>query len=201
MKSHLTIIFLLIATISNAEEAKKIQPPILHEYFNVSPNGDATQCGNIGHHSAALGEWLPQIIVDTDNKTGGCMQSFSIEDPDEILGDMQITLSWTADKGGDPKQCGGPDSTIIPITKNGQTTSQPIFLDMDNRRGGCNQKFVIEKNKNYGLEVYMEPNGDASQCHGATLGSVAKLNSPITIGLDTDNKNGGCIVKYRLVKL
>ena len=75
--------------------------------------------------------------------------------------------------------------------------------DTDNRSGYCNLTFTVSGRSDIGLDVqfYPTPGGDAGQCRGFLPQGdfyTAFAGSPVTIGLDTDDRSGGCYLSLRL---
>lgn len=100
------------------------------------PDGDR-QCDFPGPRYIPVGpslHWSSPYRIDTDNRSGGCQQVFS------IYGryDVELDVAFWAD--GDAGQCGNAGfHTVTPYN------SVRIRLDMDNRPGGCRQMFRLRK--------------------------------------------------------
>ena len=58
-------------------------------------DGDITHCNGAGYGelSARLGDWLPEVRMDTDERPGGCIQQFAIVDPDNRPGACEQRFS------------------------------------------------------------------------------------------------------------
>lgn len=173
-----------------------------------TPNGNAGQCGEppTGQTQwAASPNWTYPITIDTDNRVGGCQLAFGVYDPSNTLSGVSMSYTWTATAGGDAGQCGNPGTYQMPIGPF-QTFGGVIIDDTDNRPGFCWLTFsVTDPSNTIGLDVefYPTPNADAGQCNGykpAPDYYTAFNGSPVTIGLDTDGRGGGCELSLRIEK-
>jgi hypothetical protein len=180
------------------------QPSIGVEWF-VTPGGNAGQCGNPTSASqwAVSPDWTSPIRIDTDQRTGGCELSFGIFDPSSVLTGLGVTYTWSVSPGGDANQCGNQGTFAMPVNTRFESFGSIIIDDTDNRAGWCNLTFTVSGNSNAGLDVqyYADPGGNAGQCHSALpQGSfyTAAAGAPVTIGLDTDSRTGGCWLSLRL---
>jgi hypothetical protein len=166
----------------------------------ISGGGDASQCGGkTGAFLTDLEKWSEPIIVDTDNRAGGCFFSMAIIDPANVLQDWGLTLAFSStDDGG---QCGGQGKFDIPIV---QSVSQAqsahkFFLDMDGKPGGCRMRFEV-KGEPLRLDTYVMGNhGPTSdgQCPNYGLQTVQPGKASDFV-LDTDRRPGGCIMQFNL---
>ena len=77
----------------------------------------------------AAPEWLNPIIVDTDDRVGGCVIEFQITGPQTARSPV-LDIRYTPD--GDPGQCPQAGDKVA-------TLGHPaaIIIDTDNRPGGC----------------------------------------------------------------
>ena len=101
------------------------------------------QCENTGLKTIPIHQnWADAIEkmsdaykIDTDSRHGGCRQAFILH------GRTDIALDIIFDRDGELSQCG--------MTQGQQTVTvvHPVilFLDMDNRPGGCRQSFRLRK--------------------------------------------------------
>ncbi len=159
------------------------------------------QCGsNPGLLTANFNTWTPNIRIDTDDRPGGCQQSFAIRDPTGAL--MGATLKVTFEPDGEPAQCGQPGDHLVPITSGGTDFSSFYTIDTDNRSGGCTDTFSLEGVNDVVLDVDFEPDPDAadagaSQCGNPGIHTVS-AGLPVTIRLNTDTLPGGCYERFRL---
>jgi hypothetical protein len=165
------------------------------------PDGDPGQCTGPQSQWAVSPDWTTPIRFDTDSRTGGCDFAFGLYDPSSTLTGLSITYSWLVNLGGDGSQCGSQGTYQIPINTQFQGFGTLVRDDTDNRAGWCNLTFTVSGRTDIGLDVQFWADGDPNQCHGALpKGSfyTAASGSPVTIGLDTDNRVGGCWVSLRL---
>ena len=75
---------------------------------------------------------------------------------------------------------------------------------MDNRLGGCQLTFMLERAPFLKLQIEMYPDDeDVWQCPSNPVQNTPRLfqasaGNPVTIIFDTDNRYGGCKVRFRL---
>jgi hypothetical protein len=179
-------------------------------YFllNFFANGDAGQCWNPGAAGARVGELTPSIVIDTDSRGGGCEQQFGIFDPAGQLSGLSLSVDFGAHPGSDPGQCwtfrldGQNYHNTIPLASGALPSwtawTPPLGIDTDNRAGYCDQTFAISGRDDVVLEVQFTPNGDG-QCINPGTHFVAR-GHPVTLGLDTDDRGGGCQQQFRLLR-
>lgn len=185
-----------------AESAVTAAPAEIGIRFNA--DGDAGQCGGLaGQQWGVDPDFTRAIRFDTDNRSGGCQLSFGIFDPDNTLRGASISYGFRASAGGDGGQCGNPGTHQMPIQRF-RTFGPQVRVDTDGRPGGCTLTFTVSGRSDVILEVRYFADGDGSQC-GNTLPSdqnhTAFAGSPVTIGLDTDGRSGGCQMQLRLQKV
>ena len=165
------------------------------------PDGDAGQCSGPQQQSANAPDWTTPIRYDTDNRSGGCQFAFGIFDPDSALAGLSASYTWLPSPGGDAGQCGSFQGTFnLPIAQF-QTFGQQLRDDTDNRSGFCNLTFTLNGRTDIGLDIQFYADGDAGQCKGALPQGqfyTAAAGSPVTLGLDTDGRPGGCWLVLRL---
>lgn len=165
-------------------------------------DGDAGQCSGPQSQWTLAPNWSTPIRFDTDSRPGGCDFAFGLFDPGNALTGLSITYTWLVNPGGDGSQCGSQGTYQMPISTQFQTFGTLVRDDTDNRAGWCNLTFTVSGRTDIGLEVQFWADGDPNQCHGALpRGSfyTASSGSPVTIGLDTDNRVGGCWLQLSLV--
>ena len=120
----------------------------LNLFVSFTPDGDAGQCGNPGLKGipvvpldvASFGSLYETILrsaayrIDTDNRSGGCQQTFSLSGRNDIV----LDVSFIPD--GDAGQCGNAGSFTV-------TPSSPVTfrIDTDKRGGGCRQSFRLRR--------------------------------------------------------
>jgi hypothetical protein len=105
--------------------------------MSFTGTGDWGQCGNAGDQiipivSSPDQAWSSPIRMDMDDRSGGCDQTFSIQG----RGDVELDISFEAD--GDPGQCGNTGTHTV-----NEWNSVTLFLDTDNRSGGCRESFSL----------------------------------------------------------
>jgi hypothetical protein len=117
--------------------------------FSPDPGGDPGQCGSPGERAIPYVRSLPSkwttwsnpYRIDTDNRPGGCLQTFKVEGRSDVVLDVQF------DATGDPGQCGNTGT-------HSATVKHPLTLriDTDDRSGGCRQSFRLRENVTCGAE-------------------------------------------------
>jgi hypothetical protein len=161
-------------------------------------NGDAGQCNGRAYGAilSQAASWSPAIFIDTDSRPGGCFYRIGIVDPGGVLRAAGFGLNMVFAADGDPGQCGGQGSQPVPINASFDDVKMttPIFMDMDNRSGGCLQTWSVT-GSNVVLDINFSANGDAGQC-----GNAGTHTAPpdVTLKLDTDDRTGGCLQSIRL---
>lgn len=165
------------------------------------PDGDAGQCSGPQSQFATAPDWTTPIRFDTDGRPGGCQFAFGIYDPDSALSGLSASYSWVPSPGADANQCGSIQGTFnLPIVPF-QGFGTQLRDDTDNRSGYCNLTFSLSGRTDVGLDIQFYADGDAGQCHGALPQGqfyTAIAGSPVTLGLDTDNRPGACWLVLRL---
>ncbi len=169
--------------------------------IRFNPDGDAGQCGGLaGQQWAKDPDFTKAIRFDTDSRSGGCQLSFGIFDPDSTLRGVSISYGFRVTSGGDEGQCGNPGTHQMPIQRF-RTFGPQVRVDTDGRSGGCDLTFTVSGRSDVILEVRYFADGDGSQC-GNPLPSdqnhTAFEGSPVTIGIDTDGRSGGCQMQLHL---
>ncbi|NVJ27220.1 MULTISPECIES: hypothetical protein [Myxococcus] len=95
------------------------------------------QCDNPGLRSIPVTTglaWTSAWGIDTDQRTGGCVQSFSLAG----RGDVALDVKFEDENFNG--QCGNAGLHTITSTR-----SASIIMNMDDRRGGCLQSFRLRK--------------------------------------------------------
>ena len=109
-------------------------------FVDFEPDGDAGQCGNSGFRPIPViartsDNFSDPYRIDTDNRAGGCLQTFYLFGRNDIVLDVRFTAD------GDPGQCGNTGTfTVTP------TTPVTFRIDTDNRAGGCREAFRLRYN-------------------------------------------------------
>ncbi|HEX3615924.1 MAG TPA: hypothetical protein VHU61_05280, partial [Solirubrobacteraceae bacterium] len=184
-------------------------PPSIGVEWFPTPNA-GEQCGD-GPTSqwATSPNWTTPILIDTDSRAGGCQLAFGIYDPGGALTGMTASYTWAVSSGGDAGQCqnaanGDNQGTFNLPIEPFQTFGSTVLDDTDNRSGYCNLTFTVSGLSGVGLDIQYYPQddlADASQCRGyLPEGSyyTAYAGAPVTIGLDTDDRGGGCDLSLRI---
>jgi hypothetical protein len=174
-------------------------PVLFHQSF--TPNGDPGQCyGKLGLQNAIMGTWTQGIVIDADDRSGWCDQSFGVTDPLGVVPGLSLNVNFVA--SGDAGQCINPGFRSIPLsTANDPTLSSSYGINTDSRSGGCWQTFSFgaSSTSTVGLEVEFLANGDG-QCGNTGTYTVAPY-SPRAFWIDTDNRSGGCTQRFRLKRI
>lgn len=177
-------------------------------YFllNFFANGDSGQCWNTGAAGARAGELTPPITIDTDGRSGGCEQQFAIFDAAGVLNGLSVSVDFGAHPGSDPGQCwtfrpsGQHYHEAIPIvgwfSSDWTSWSPPLGIDTDNRAGWCDETFDVAGRSDVTLEIQFNPNGNGQCINPGT--HYATWGHPVTLGIDTDSRAGGCQQQFRL---
>lgn len=80
--------------------------------------------------------YSPRYRIDTDERPGGCLETFSIEGRNDIFMDVSIIPD------GDSNQCGNPGTHTVQSGSPAQ-----IRIDTDGRPGGCRERFRLRERK------------------------------------------------------
>lgn len=186
--------------------------------FNVrlypvdTKNGDPAQCLG-GGQGAKLGDWTPPIQIRADGHQGGCSQSFYITDPRGLLQGLELSVDQEQTPGGDPWQCATHDwglgkrpIPIVPPAPSGGW-SHPLWIDLDERPGGCTQTYSITgSNKRIALEIRHFPVGNDNGLQCGTTHTTASTafrvenGKPVTLTIDT-NYQYACGQQFRLITI
>jgi hypothetical protein len=188
-------IFLALFSVSTRSESQQATPLFGQSFL---ADGDAGQCNGafMGTDFVNFGEFTKEIRIDTDDRPGGCLQSFAIVDTNNVLAGLKLGVNFFPDGQG---QCDNPGPRTIPINKQvaGAQFSPAYRIDTGSRPGGCQLVFSVEGRNDVALDVIYIPDDDFSQCKNAGV-FTAVAGRPVQIGLDTDNRSGGCRLKLRL---
>jgi hypothetical protein len=139
------------------------------------------------------------MLIDTDGKSGGCRQRFMLQSQCTV--DMTICVDFEGDSpSADLGQCQNHGIHCAGIN---QWTDE-IRLDMDGRNGWCTQEFFILSEIEL-FTLYMDFQGDDGgdangQCKvtGTSKAYSEYGTGTGVIGLDTDDRPGGCLQKFML---
>lgn len=164
-----------------------------------TPTGSG-QCGGPGHHFSPPGDFTTPIRIDTDNRPGGCMLAFAVDAQPGTVDGLELLVSWRAEVGANVSQCGNQGIHNVPVT-NFQQFSPRLFIDTDNRRGGCILTFILRGRIDVQLDAQWWADDDATQCKNALPPGQwhsTGTSGLISLGFDTDNRFGGCNLALRL---
>jgi len=175
------------------------------------------QCEKLGIHPAQIGSWTEEIRINTDEGYGGCLLRFAIVDPQSQLPQLKMYVDFqpVPTRGKNPPnsgECNPPGKREYIPTKNAPDWNvEPIYLNMDNRDGGCALTFELQ-NSTDDIELHIKvwPDDVAiHQCPTPTRSErtpsspdyfVVTRTQKQTIILDTDGQWGGCRMQFRLFK-
>lgn len=165
--------------------------------MNFYGDDDASQCNSeaYGFQAAPFGQLTSPILINTDNRRGGCVQQFAILDPGNVLVGLKVKVNFYPDGN---RQCDNPGEREIPIRRDVIEWSSPYRIDTDDRRGGCQQVFSIDGRTDIGLTVWFSATGDAGQCGAASWTQTAYYGHPVQLRIDTDSRVGGCRQQFAL---
>ncbi len=145
--------------------------------------------------------WTVPVRIDADNRPGGCRLAFGVDDPDYDLAGVRLEYEWLPTPGGDAAQCGTVvGRKRIPVTPFGQLSTE-LRIDTDHRTGYCELTFHVSRRADVVLDVQFTGEHNWDQCKGATpVGQprTATTSQPVTIGIDTDGRAGGCFLSLRV---
>ncbi|WP_031076883.1 hypothetical protein [Streptomyces sp. NRRL WC-3742] len=178
---------------------RQFRPAELGIRFN--PDGDPGQCGGrTGDQWVAAGVWTDAIRFDTDSRAGGCQLAFGVYDPDLELQGVALAYDFHATAGGDPAQCGNQGTYGMPIRRDARTFGPAVRIDTDNRPGGCNLTLAVPRiEQTYAaLDVQYDADGDPAQCGNTGYHWAETDRGPVTVGIETDDRPGGCRLQLRL---
>ena len=158
------------------------------------------QCG-FGQESVRtpFGVWSAPAYVNTDSRPGGCVQSFAIVDPDGALAGWSLILDFEA--YGPEKVCDNTGPRKVPLAYSAASVvwTRSYRIDTDERNGGCTLGFTIDGRSDVAFDVEVRADGVPEQCPDQGEFS-AWTGHPITIRLKTDDRMGGCYLRFRLSK-
>jgi hypothetical protein len=181
-------------------EPQDTTPPGMGISFTTT--GDAGQCGTTGQQWASSA-WTNPIRFDTDNRSGGCQLAFGISDPTLEFAGLVLSYRWQVTPGGDTRQCGSQGEYQVPVTSF-RVFGPSIGIDTDDKSGGCNLTFTMSGRGDVALDIQFWPDGDAAQClNYLPQGQfrTVRTGTPVTIGINTDGRSGGCQFSLRLRRI
>lgn len=167
------------------------------------PDGDAGQCGGPTQQWTQSPGWTTPIRFNTDDRSGGCQLAFGIRDPALDFAGLVLTYRWQVSPGGDGGQCGNQGEFQVPVTAY-QVFGPNVRVNTDDRSGYCNLTFTMSGRTDIALDIQFWPDGISGQCRNylpqGQWRSV-RPGQPVTIGIDTDDRGGGCQFSLRLRRL
>ncbi len=104
--------------------------------MNFFGNGDANQCVFSGLHPIPVSssqQLSSAIGINTDNRSGGCWQVFSMSGRSDVVLDVEFLANGNG-------QCGNTGSFTL-----AQNGSLSFLIDTDGRAGGCTQRFRLRR--------------------------------------------------------
>jgi hypothetical protein len=101
--------------------------------------------------------------------------------------------------GAHSGQCGDNwNVNEVPINRS-FSFGEPVRVDSDSRPGWCDLTFTVSGRDDVVLEVLWKAENDTNQCLGASdTWQPVVSGLPLTIGIDTDGRPGGCGLSFRL---
>lgn len=140
-----------------------------------------------------------EIRLDTDGRAGGCQLSFGIFDIGSLAG-LSITYQLMPHIGSHSGQCG--ENWAVNQIQIGPSLDfgQPIRVDSDNRTGWCDLTFAVTGRPDVRFEVLFYPDGRSEQCvNWSDSWRRVAPGEQLTLGIDTDDRAGGCNLAFRLL--
>jgi hypothetical protein len=175
----------------------------LRQNLQPSDSAGAAQCHQAGMQSVKINEWTRNILIDADNRPGGCWLYWSLVDAENSLAPLQIFVTYEYD-GPDTGECAsGRGRAEIPRSPNPQN-SRSILIDTDNRQSACRLTFEVVGRNDIELHIQFHPSdSDVEQCKNRLPQGqyhVAKVGQPAWIGVNTHSGDGGCNFSMRIWK-
>jgi hypothetical protein len=170
-----TVLFLLVVAIAPciAWLSAHLRDRVRSVSQQVAADGAAFRpLTSLAHPGCWAGYVSCAGIAITDNRRGGCIQPFAILDPGNLLAGLTVEGKFWSRRYG---QCDSPGQREIPIPRDIIQWSSAYRIDTDDRRGGCQQTFSIEKRTDVALDIDFTFNGDP-RGNAAILG----LGQPFT---------------------
>jgi hypothetical protein len=161
------------------------------------------------------GMWTEPLVIDTDNRFGGCQLWFGTNNKDGSLTGLKLNYTFHYGAPGNTGECGpkaSPQRVEIPVVpapfdfRLFQTDA--IVIDTDTTRNSyCDLTLdmVGSTRSDIALDVKYRFNDQGGQCHHAfpinapdDRFDTVTTSLPLTIGLDTTNAGGACFLSFRL---
>ena len=161
---------------------------------------DQGQCAYAyGVIEARFAQWMTPVYVNTDNRPGGCRQSFAIVDPENALSGLVVLVSLS--NFGTVRQCDETGDLRIPVSKSAHEIrwSTPYRIDTDDGPTGCILRFTVAGRRDIVLDVEFVADGEPDQCQNAGR-HIVTTTRPLELRIKTDQRPGGCYLRFRLRK-
>jgi hypothetical protein len=153
-------------------------------------------------------QWTRTLALDTDDRAEGCELYFGLNNVDGSLTGMTLSYTYEYSQNAGSYQCptASPDPQAVPylpFPANFPVWGERIRLNTHDNPGWCTLKFEITGRNDVALDVLFEFVGDGGQCKGAHPRGTndyrtVSAGNPVTIGLDTDDRDGACLLAFRL---
>ncbi len=195
----LALVFGLGVAVPPAATAET-EPTTAELGISFTPDADPAQCIGARQQWVQAASWTSTIELDTDRRRGGCQLAFGIRDFVGELDGLRLTYTWEAAPDSDATQCGNLGVHVFPVTPN-PAFGPAVGVDTDHRRGGCYLTFAISGRSDVSLDVQFWGTRDTTQCiFNLPQGQWRTVTpgAPVTIGIDTDQRRGGCLLSLRL---
>ncbi|MEO3756503.1 hypothetical protein [Streptomyces sp. B6B3] len=172
------------------------------QFYADNPNNPSQCRGATGQQWAAAPGWSSPILIDTDQRNQGCQLAFGVYDGDGSVAGLSLSYTWQASHGGNgATQCGNQGTHQAPVNQF-RAFGPLLGADTDQREGWCNLTFSVSGRSDVVVDVQWFPEFENNgQCQGYVPQGqyrTAYPNGPLTIGVDTDSRNGGCWLSLRL---
>jgi len=168
--------------------------------------GDANQCGGRKGDVvfSPFGRFGRKIVIDTDERGGGCIYGFGVVDTQNRLGgDLGMRLKFS----GPSNQCSGTGSNIVVPTSDSFEDikfSKDIVVDTDDDGGGCLLTISIS-DPSASIDLQYPDNNQCSICTSSTgkcrdankSSATVTATRPIRLWIDADDRSGGCSLRLR----
>ncbi|OLF14771.1 hypothetical protein BU204_25530 [Actinophytocola xanthii] len=168
--------------------------------------GDAAP-GDVTHWTAE-NQWTRTLAIDTDDRPEGCLLYFGLNNLDGSLTGMKLTYTFQYTTGAGGYQCptASPDPQTVPylpLAWDYPSWASPIRINTHDDGGWCTLNLAISGRDDVGLDVLFEFVGDGGQCEGARQQGTNKFETvtsrnSVTIGLNSDDRAGACLLSFRL---
>jgi hypothetical protein len=147
--------------------------------------------------SGKFGKWTEPVYINTDNRRGGCVQSFAILDPLDALHSLSITVELSS--FATVPQCDSKGASIIPKSRDMVSLrwTEAYRIDTDDGDTGCSLRFSLEGRDDIALDVEFKADGVPEQCMNPGQHTVDSRHS-VELRIKTDERPGGCYLRLRL---